>query len=265
MLLSTMIEDIEAVFPKVGRTRIIFDINNVMRMFCERTRCLYSRLVLTTADKLTEDTDKLIWTYTIPDDFWEARSATCCAQEEIEVTGANEITFYYNSTPDDDIVVIYSRYPLTVAAMSDEPEIPEMYLPAIIAKVKEKYYADNGVLQNAAYERSIYEKGIAEALRFANTRPLRNLDSTPPGGGATGSPSSSRKLGRTSLIQGLNTVTIGATMADTAYNILWNDTGVQVAEYNPTETNPPATRTTTTFQVLAADVVSNFEFIVEHP
>lgn len=259
MTLQSMIEDIQRVHPTIGRTQLIFDINNALKEFAEKTRCLYAKTTLTRASHLiSEDLNELIWKYTIPADLWEARSASCCLQEEIEVTGPTEITFRFNNDPSADIDLIYQQYPPAIAAMADVPTIHELYLPAVIARVKEKYYRAAGVPQLAAIEHAIWREGVAEGQRFANTRPLRNLAVT------VGSNTVTSARGRLALVQGWNLVPIGATFADTNYFIVWNETGVQVNEYNPNDNAPPDTRTTTTFEVLAADAVSNFEFIIEH-
>lgn len=264
MILQTMLEEIEMSVPSPpGRTRLIFDINNAMREFCEKTRVLYALATLTrSANLISEDTERQEWIYSVPNDLWEIRSADCCSQDEIEM-GDGQVTFYFVAEPEEDIHIEYSRYPAVLTLLSNTPELHELFQPAIIAKVKEKYFRLAGDLNSAAAERGIWLDGIREGLRFANTRPLRNL-ATVTGSLAAGT--RRRVLGRTSLVQGLNTVTIpltaGQTMASIDYLIMWDaNIGVQVTEYDPN--NNRDQRTTTSFKVLAADAVPNYEFIVE--
>ena len=264
MILQEMVDDIQMVFPKVNKTRIIFDINNAIMTFCHITRVLYAKLTLTSGTETDSDTTKPYWTFDLPTYVYEVRSATCCVQEEFEV-GDDEITFYFRKDPDEDIELVYSRRPGLLMDNEDEPSIPEIFLPGIIAKVKSKYYSEAGVLQNAGWEKTAWKEAVAEGIRYANTRPLRNIGNGLLGtdGEAGEGEGVTREFAeRQTLVQGQNTVTIPGTMPSLNYRILLNGNGVHVVEYNPNETNPPDTRTLQTFEVLSSEDNANFEFYV---
>ena len=264
MILLHMVDDIAMTFPEINRTRIIFDINNAIMQFCHMTRVMYVRTTLASEDYTAYDDEKGTWTYDLPTDVYEVRSASCCNQEEFEV-GDDEITFYFRSNTDDDIVLIYSQRPALLIDDTDVPSIPEIFTPSIIAKVKSKYYGMRGILQNAGWERKIWDEGIAEARRYANTRPLRNVGAGLSGTSGSGSDDGTtiiEAMGHQNLVQGLNIVTIPGTMPNLVYGIMLNGNGVAVVEYNPNSTDPPDTRTTTTFQVLSSEDNNNFEFYI---
>src|SRR5258705_6746542 len=166
MNLQQIVDDIRNLLHNKGITEVIFDVNKSVIDFALKTRVLYAKAILTrTNDLLSEDLINYIWTYKIPSDVYEIRSADCCNQEEMDIIDTNKLRFTFvkniNSNggigPTTDIELIYDKRPAILVNPTDICDIPERFMYGIISNVKAKYYSQAGVLQNSGWEKSNYK------------------------------------------------------------------------------------------------------------
>jgi hypothetical protein len=259
MTLNNMVEVIRELHPSVGRTQIIFDINHALVEFARLTRLLYAKTQLyDTTDKVSEDQSLFLTRWRMPIEVYEVLLVDQVYKEDFFLEDNILVVKWVNHYV-KDLNIEYIRYPMAIHLDADTPEIPDEFHYAIVARVLERYFArDAKNMQVALYWGTIYREKVVEAKRYSNTRSRRNEN--PSIGGVKVITDFQTGL---SLNQGLNTIPMRRTFTSKdSYAITLNGNGVSVVETSDT-TDPHGNRTTTTFDVYAADpIVGAFDYIV---
>lgn len=267
MTLRQMLEYIQVSFPEYTYSMGIIDLNNAIREFTEKTGLPYAEVTLTKANSYVSfDDERQEWLWTLPSDVYEIRHIDEIYYEEIRVNGTS-LYLAFLSDITTKIRLEYVRVPTALQALTDQSEIPAQFHECIVNRVLEKLFAAKGNAPMAQYCRDRYNDGIKEGKKFYNTRQWRNLTSVGGSGGGTSTTNKKRVSGTgVCVVAGKNTITIGApgegvTMANNSYTLVLNGNGIWVTAVDPD--TQLVSRTTTTFDVWAADDTCNFEYILE--
>src|SRR5574343_433251 len=133
MTLQQMVEQVEAMFPQVGRTRIVFDINNIMDDFCLKSEVLWTEATLArTTALLTSDDTIPQYTVQLPTSCQKLLYLDTHYKDEVRINGSTLYLTYLDDDT-DNIRVEYLIKPQHYSAMTDTSNVPEGFHRYLLA------------------------------------------------------------------------------------------------------------------------------------
>lgn len=252
MILKHIVEQVQAAFPLRSRTQIVFEVNRAQQLFCQRTGVLHSVVELTkAADKIAEDADALTLTYQLPATTYELVSIDELPKMSFHLKDDTLVVHTVNSNNvADPLTVWYSRMPAVLANDTEIPAIPEFLHEALVSMVLAKFHRMAGNVDGYIAESTLVREHEKEARRYINSVHYRNT-------GAFAGEAMAYKIayGSQTLVPGRNTINMGKTFTSVnSYVVLLNPGPSTVQEPSPKE------RTTSSFVVIAAEDVDDFEY-----
>jgi len=191
MTVLNIIEQVEQLFPELGRTQILLDIDSSQKEFADNTK------ILTKQGQLSGISTNISWA--LPSDCVEVYDIELYGSDDMELyLDEEDLTYHIDRDvitfldEDDDsltrlpsaISYAYLDYvyrPASITLETDSLSIPEDFHEGILAKVLSKYYArfpqqiitSGGVikavdLKMVSYWESVYDKQRIEAKRWVN-------------------------------------------------------------------------------------------------
>lgn len=251
MTLKFMIETVRQIVPDLGRTQIVFDINQAMREFCLETGILSVQSTLSRTTDYSSTSIDGVETWTLPATLYHLLQVEELFRDAYEVVD-DKLKFHPMGKFVDTLTIRYTKLPVPITGDPESPEYPAEFHEALVNKVLSKYYRKTGDGQNASVELALYKEAERAAKRYVNSTRYRNVSVVQ--GDDMGKIVA---FGTIDLPEGVYTIPLGKTFTSIT-SFVFIPGSNDVDEYDPNLNFDQ--RTTSSVKVVSPRAVTNFQF-----
>jgi hypothetical protein len=251
MTVLNTVEQLRDQFPQYSRTWLLFNINTELQEFAKRTNCILGVTDYDAVDFVeTTVNEASVYTKAIPTSIYKILDIDGFKRNEYEIVDSN-LRLLTMPAGMETISVTYCMLPATVTNNSDELTIPSEFHQGIVDTLLSRYHAAGKNLQMAGWYLQLAHPYELNAKRYVNERHQISRYSAAAAAAVT----TKIAYGQQAILEGVNTITMSTSFANTTYAVSLNYGNIMAAETDP------KVRTVNTFTIDSASDNPTFEYL----